>query len=362
MSIKNSISEIFSSFNHNSELATIKELVSGHINDTYLIITKEGPNFILQRINHLVFKDVPGLTNNKVLVTQHLKSKIDLNGLDTLTLTFVPTKKGQYYYKDKLDNYWNLMLYIENSKNFEKVTNKNIAYEAGKLFGTFLNLTSDIDATLLTDTIPNFHNMEFRFLEFDNAFRKASLERLKLSEKEIKKVLELKEYMLILHNLKKDKKTPIRVTHNDTKISNALFTSKNKGLCVIDLDTVMPGIIHYDFGDAIRTICNNAEEDEKDLTKVTFNIKYYKAFVKGFLKSQYQNISKIEADYLATSAKIMTFIMALRMLTDFLNDDIYYKIKYELHNLDRAKNQLKLIEDMDMKFKKMESLVTKYLK
>jgi len=254
------------------------------------------------------------------------------------------------------------MIYIEDSTNFEKVTNKNIAYEAGILFGAFLNLTSDIDTTLLTETIPNFHNMEFRFLEFDNALKKASKERIELSEKEIKKVVELKEYMLILHKLKKDKKIPIRVTHNDTKISNALFSSKNKGLCVIDLDTVMPGIIHYDFGDAIRTICNNANEDEKELSKVTFNIKFYEAFVKGFLKSQYQNISKVEAAYLAASAKVMTFIMALRMLTDFLNDDIYYKTTYELHNLDRAKNQLKLIEDMDMQFEKMESLVAKYLK
>ncbi len=356
------ITEIFNNFNHNSELATVKELQSGHINDTYLITTTEVPNFILQRINQMVFKDVPALVNNKIIVTEHLRLKLSSDKYDSVTLTFLPTKESQYYHIDDGGNYWNLMIYIEGSKNFEKVTDKNIAYEAGELYGEFLNLTSDIDATLLTETIPNFHNMEFRFLEFDNAFKKASKERLELSTKEIKKVLELKEYMLVLHRLVKDKKIPIRVTHNDTKISNALFTLQHKGICVIDLDTVMPGIIHYDFGDAIRTICNSADEDEKELAKITFNIEYYKAFVEGFLKSQQQNITKIEADYLAVSAKVMTFIMALRMLTDFLNNDVYYKISYELHNLNRAKNQLRLIEEMDKQFEEMQKIVSQYLK
>jgi len=356
------ITEIFNNFNHNSELVTVKELQSGHINDTYLITTKEIPNFILQRINHSVFKDIPALINNKVIVTEHLRSKFNSDKHDSVTLTFLPTKESQNYHIDDNGNYWNLMIYIEDSKNFEKVTDKGIAYEAGKLYGEFLNLTSDIDTTLLAETIPNFHNMEFRFLEFDNAFKKASKVRLELSVKEINKVLELKEYMLVLHKLVKDKKIPIRVTHNDTKISNALFTLQHKGICVIDLDTVMPGIIHYDFGDAIRTICNSADEDEKELAKVTFNIEYYEAFVEGFLKSQQQNITKTEADYLATSAKVMTFIMALRMLTDFLNNDIYYKTNYELHNLNRTKNQLRLIEEMDKQFEEMQKIVSQYLK
>jgi len=362
MSPKNSIPEIFYSFKHTTQLVTIKELVSGHINDTYLIITKEGPNFILQRINHLVFKDVPGLINNKVLVSQHLKSKIDSNGLDTLTLTFIPTHEDIYYHKDETDSYWNLMLYIENSKNFEKVTDKDVAYEGGKLFGSFLNLTSDIDPILLTETIPNFHNMEFRFSQFDHALKNASKERQELAKRQVLQVQDLKKEMLVLHHLKESKKIPTRITHNDTKISNALFTSENKGLCVIDLDTVMPGIIHYDFGDAIRTICNNAEEDEKKLSNVTFNLQFYEAFVKGFLRSQYENISKIEADYLASSAKVMTFIMALRMLTDFLNNDVYYKTNYEMHNLDRVKNQLKLIAEMNKEFKEMQQIVNQYLK
>ena len=151
-------------------------------------------------------------------------------------------------------------------------------------------------------------------------------------------------------------KIPIRVTHNDTKISNALFDVNDKAICVIDLDTVMPGIIHYDFGDAIRTICANASEDEKDLSKVTFNLDYYNAFTQGFLSSV-EHISQVEVDYLAFSSKVMTFIMALRMLTDFLNNDIYYKTSYATHNLDRARNQLKLLKEIDTYYDRMKEIV-----
>ena len=352
------IERVFNRFNHNAKIVSIEELNSGHINDTYLVKTSRKPFYILQRINHFVFKDVSALISNKVQITKHLKSK----KINYETLTFIAIKSGKYFYLDKNKNYWNLMLFIENSKSFDKVEDSEIAYEGGKLFGDFLNLTVDFDISKLVETIPNFHDMEFRFLEFDTALKSASKERLKLAKNQIIKVQNYRDEMMILNRLKKSGELPIRTTHSDTKISNALFTKDKKGLCVIDLDTVMPGIIHYDFGDAIRTICNTANEDEKDLKKVKFNMPFYKQFVDGFLTELGTNISNKEIETLPQGAKAMTFIMAIRMLTDFLNNDVYYKIAYPKHNLDRVKNQLYLIQKMELVFDEMKNTVSRYLK
>ena len=352
------IEEIFNNFNHDVKFVSVEELNSGHINSTYLIKTVEKPFYILQRINHFVFKDISALMSNKVKITNHLAVKTS----NYKTLTFVSIKGGEYYYKDKNGSFWSLMLYIHDSKSFEKVVDDEIAYEGGKLFGDFLNSTADFDASQLFETIPNFHDMEFRFSEFDIALKKASEKRLKSAKNQILKVQNYRAEMMILNNLKKSGELPIRTTHNDTKISNALFTTDNKGFCVIDLDTVMPGIVHHDFGDAIRTICNTADEDEKDLSKVLFNFPYYKRFVNGFLTELNTNITNKEIISLPQGAKAMTFIMAIRMLTDFLNNDVYYRTNYTFHNLDRAKNQLKLIVEMEKYFEEMQREVNMYLK
>ena len=191
--------------------------------------------------------------------------------------------------------------------------------------------------------------MSFRFSQFEDSLKIASNERLFQAKKYIDLVWSLKDEMHIIQNLKESGEIKVRVTHNDTKISNVLFDTNNKGLCVIDTDTIMPGVVHYDFGDAIRTICNSAAEDEQDLDKVNFNLDYYKAYTKGFLEEVKNALSPIEIKYLPLGAKTMIFIMAIRFLTDFLNGDVYYKTKYPEHNLDRAKNQFKLIESMSEK-------------
>lgn len=348
---------VFNQFEHIAELKSYEELTSGHINDTYLIKTEKKIAYILQCINHEVFKDVPGLVSNKVYVSHHLQKKLahlPKKELERRVLSFVNTKKGDsYYYKDPKGNYWNMMIYIGNSKTFETITNEEVAYEGGKLFGDFLNLTSDFDASKLIEVIPKFHDMSFRFSQFEEALKIASPERLEQAKKYIVQVEILKEEMHILQQLKESGEIKLRVTHNDTKISNALFDLNNKGLCVIDTDTVMPGIVHYDFGDAIRTICNTAAEDENNLDLVNFNLKYYKAYEKGFLEEMEQSLSSIELKYLPLGAKTMIFIMGLRFLTDYLNNDIYYKTTSSEHNLDRAKNQFKLIESFSEKFKKI---------
>ena len=347
------LKEIFNQFNHTSEFNSYKELVSGHINDTYLIKTTTKPFYVLQRIDHNVFKNVPGLIHNKVNVSQHLLRKFQHLPKEKQyrkVLTFVKAKKdNNYFFNDKNGGFWNLMIYISDSQTFEVVNNKEVAYEGGKLFGEFLNLTSDFEADKLIEVIPNFHSMSFRYLQFHSALQSSSQKRIFKAKDYIKVISNLKEEMHLLENLKKSGKIKTRVTHNDTKISNALFTKDNKALCVIDTDTVMPGIVHYDYGDAIRTICNTAAEDEKDLSKVEFNLDFYKTYKNGFLEKTENSLTDIELKYLPLGAKTMIFIMALRFLTDYLNNDIYYKTNYLEHNLDRAKNQFKLIESYSQK-------------
>ena len=344
---------IFAQFKHKGEFNSYEELASGHINDTYLIKTKEKPFFVLQRINHDVFKNVPGLIKNKVNTSLHIRKKLghlSERELKRRVLCFLNTNDGAFYHKDSDGNYWNMMIYIDNGITFETVNNDELAYEGGKLFGEFLNLTSDFDVSKLTEVIPKFHDMSFRYSQFKSALQSAPKERLFRAKLYIKCVTDLKKEMHILQNLKESGAIKIRVTHNDTKISNALFTKNNKGLCVIDTDTVMPGIIHYDFGDAVRTICNTAAEDETNLDLVAFNMEYYKAYTKGFLEKIESSLSPTELKYLPLGAKTMIFIMALRFLTDYLNNDVYYKTKYPEHNFDRAKNQFKLIESLSKIF------------
>lgn len=346
------VKSIFDAFDHRSNYISHTELNTGHINDTFLVKTDSGNKYILQRINHHVFKDVVGLVNNKVLISNHIRSKfptISDEEFSKKNLTFVKAKnRDEYYYKQD-GNFWNVMVFIDDSITYEIAKNKEIAYEGGKLLGDFLNQTADFDSSQLIDVIPNFHDMSFRFKQHAAAIQSAPKARLQKAAKLIDTVSELKDEMFILQNLKKEGKIPLRVTHNDSKISNSLFDKNNRGICMIDTDTVMPGIVHYDFGDAIRTICNTAAEDEKDLTKVEFNLEYYEAYKKGFLEKTEGSLTSIELEYLPLAAKTMIFIIGLRFLTDYFNNDVYFKRDYPEHNLDRAKNQFKLIESLSEK-------------
>lgn len=353
------IKSVFAAFNHSTTFKDLDEIASGHINDTYKIFTEEGEQFVLQRINQDVFKDVPAVVANKVKISDHLASKLPempFSERKRCVLTFVPAFSGDYHYKDSKGNYWNLTYFIDNSFVFDTVTNPEVASEGGRLFGNFIKQTDDFDASLLVEILPGFHDMKNRLQQFETAKAGASKERLKKAEGCIHRVYELKEEMIILQNLKEDGQIPLRVTHNDTKISNALFDENNKGLCVIDTDTVMPGIVHYDFGDAIRTICNTAEEDQKDLEKVTFNVAFYEAYLEGFLKELHSSLSETEIKYLPLGAKTIIFIMGLRFLTDYLNGDKYYKTTYPEHNLDRSKNQLKLIESFEAQYDQIQKI------
>ncbi|NML69075.1 aminoglycoside phosphotransferase family protein [Chryseobacterium sp. RP-3-3] len=351
------IQSIFDQFEHKFNFQSYSELISGHINDTFLILTDANEHYVLQCINHNVFKNVPGLISNKVTVSNHLLNKLNYlspKEIGKKVLCFIKAKSSEnFYYTDGI-NYWNLMPYIEEGKTHEVVTNSEIAYEGGKLMGEFLNLTSDLDNSKLVEVIPKFHDMSFRFQQYKLALQSARVDRLKKAELYINWVSKLRDEMQILQNLKEIGKIRIRVTHNDTKISNMLFDEKNIGMCVLDTDTVMPGIVHYDFGDAIRTICNTATEDEIDLSKVEFNLEFYKSYVRGFLEKTGETLTPIEIEYLPLAAKTMIFIIGLRFLTDYLNNDVYFKTKYSEHNLDRTKNQFKLIYSLEQKYNEME--------
>ncbi|HXJ97881.1 MAG TPA: aminoglycoside phosphotransferase family protein [Gelidibacter sp.] len=343
---------IFDQFEHGSQFDSFKELASGHINDTYLIKTKKKPYYVLQRINHGVFPDVPGLIENKVAISQHIKEKLQhlsKKKQKRRILKFFKTNTGASFYRGNEGNYWNLMQFIDKSVTHMTVPNKDVAYEGGRLLGQFLTLTNDFDASTLTEVIPNFHDMSFRYSEFDEALKIVSDERRERAKLYIDLVQNAKDEMHILGRLKESGEIKMRVTHNDTKISNVLFNKKEKGLCLIDLDTVMPGIVHYDFGDAIRTSCNTAAEDETNLDLVEFNLDYYNAFTKGFLKKMKKSLTPLEIKYLPLGAKTMIFIIGLRFLTDYLKGDIYFKVKYPEHNLDRAKNQFKLMQSLSEK-------------
>ena len=339
------IKSIFNNFQTGTQLKIVSEIVSGHINDTFLIETSSDKKFVLQRINHMVFPDVPGLINNKVLVSQHLLEKVVKNGQKVLE--FIPASSGLYYHLDENGNFWNLTIFIEDSITYETVPNCKIAFEGGRLTGEFLNFTSDLPVEQFIDVIPKFHDMSFRFEQFFEALKVADSKRAAIATREIEFCKERKEEMLTLQKLKEAGDIPIRITHNDTKISNILFNSQEEGIALIDTDTVMPGIIHYDFGDALRTICNSAAEDESDLSKVKFNMDFYNSYKEGFLNGLNSGLTTIEKQHLPTAVKTMIFIMGIRFLTDYLNNDIYYKTKYEDHNLIRARNQIKLLKSFE---------------
>jgi len=337
---------IFEEFNAPGAFKESETLVSGYINQTYLIKTvgDSHPDYVLQKLNHHVFPNIPELMNNKVKVTEHLKKK---KTADQLNLQFYKTKEGLYYYQDEEGNYWNLMEFIPNSKVLEKTENVQQAEEAGMAFGNFIRLLDDFPVHEIYEIIPDFHKMSFRYQQFDEALKGAGEERKKNAEVWIKQVLESREGMQQLERLYESGEIPMRVTHNDTKLSNILFDQNDKALCIIDLDTLMPGIVHYDFGDSIRTICSAVSEDEPNLDLVGFNIEYYQAYKKGFLSKLEDKLSPKEIELLPLAAKTITFIMGLRILTDYLNGDVYYNIKYPEHNLHRASNQLTLVKRMD---------------
>ncbi|HPS84677.1 MAG TPA: aminoglycoside phosphotransferase family protein, partial [Bacteroidales bacterium] len=313
-----------------------------------------------QRKNHLIFKDVPGMMENIVRVGQHIREKLvnaNVTDVDRRVITHIPTNSDAYFFQDDSGNYWTLCLNITNSRSVELIENPHQAWLTGKAFGQFQNQLADLPAPPLHETIVDFHNIEFRYRNFRKALEINYDNRAALVEKEIDFVLAHETEMHTLLQAQRSGLIPMRITHNDTKINNVLFDENNNVLCVIDLDTVMPGLVHFDFGDAIRTGASTAAADETDLDKMTIDLHLFEAFTKGFLEETKAVLTPSEIGFLPHSAKFMTFIMGLRFLTDYLDGDVYYKIKHPEHNVQRARAQFRLVAGIGKNEDKMKEMV-----
>ena len=321
----------------------------GHIHETYLVETiNHDPDYILQKINQHVFRNIPGMMENIEAVTRHIRYR--LTGLpghnpDLESLTLVYTKDGQPFYIGENKDCWRMYVFIPDTYSFQKISEPSQAFEAGKAIGFFQAMLADLD-TRLIDTIPDFHNISFRISQFDQSKITDSAGRVSLVPEDIlfaeQRFGQMKSYYVSLKE-----KANVRATHNDTKVNNILFDRNNKALCLIDLDTVMPGFVHFDYGDALRTMANTALEDEKDLAKVLFNTEVYESFTNGYLQAAGSFLSRHERELLPYAPIYLTFIIGLRFLTDYLNGDVYYRIHHPDHNLERAKVQFKLVEEME---------------
>jgi Ser/Thr protein kinase RdoA (MazF antagonist) len=324
---------------------------SGHINDTFRIETEAGkrPAYLLQWINHHVFRDPPSLMANMRRVSEHLKARIRDAGGDPAreAVTVVPAADGRDYCRDKAGGYWRLLTFVAGTHSYDQVENPVVARETGRGFGRFQNLLSDFDSTSLVETIPRFHDMEWRLQNLDAAWSEDSAGRRGELGREMDFVNRRREDMVRLFRMAKTGELPIRVTHNDTKVNNILFDAHQRALCVIDLDTVMPGVVHYDFGDAVRTATNTAAEDEPQVDRVTSDPRLFHAFAEGFLSELAPRLTQSEVETLVLAPPYMTFIMGVRFLTDFLEGDVYYKIHRPSQNIDRARAQFRLVESME---------------
>ncbi len=364
---KYNIHSIIKAFNFKGTYIEAQLYGFGHINDTYAVhfANSDGSlhRYILQRINHNVFKQPEALMGNIEGITKYLrKAIIDASGNPAReTLNLVPAYNGKSYYKDDDGNYWRAYIFIEGARTYQVVEKPEHFYKAGKAFGTFQKLLDSYPASTLSETIPNFHNTKKRFEAFVEAVEKDSTGRAKDVRPEIEFALARGAEMGTLVELLESGKLPLRVTHNDTKFNNVMIDDlTGDGICVIDLDTVMPGLSLYDFGDSIRFGANPAAEDEKDLEKVWMDMKLFEEFTRGFLEAAGDSLTEAELDYLPLSARVMTYECGIRFLTDHLNGDTYFKIHREGHNLDRARTQFKLVADMELKHGLMVQAVKKY--
>ena len=363
--MERNIEEIITHFDIIGDFDGFEKNETGHINESYRIHTNsvEHPGYFLQWINNTIFKDVDGLMENICSVTRHLAQKLAENPkLDFSVLEVIPCNDGKNFYLDPAGQYWRLYTFIDDAHGYNVVENVEIANEGGKAFGLFMSLLADLPSNGLSETIPNFHNIEKRLEAYHNSLEADVAGRAKEIREEIAFVASRAEQMLAIPALIKSGSLPMRITHNDTKFNNILFDQHNHALCIVDLDTVMPGSILFDFGDSIRTGANTANEDEQDLSKVDINLPIYEAYTRGFIESTRETLTSAEIENLAFSARFMTFIIGLRFLTDFLNGDTYFRTSYPLHNLIRAKVQFRLIEAMEKNSEIMHSIVMQSLK
>lgn len=358
--MNNKLNQICNQFRLQGTVLSVEPLGEGFINDTFVIktIADNTPDYILQRKNKNIFKDIPAMMDNIRKVTNHLKKQISLAGgiEDREALTIIRTKDDLLYYKDEEGEYWAACLFIDDTISYQKADTPELAYQGGKGIGRFQAMLSEFKEPL-TDILPGFHNIRYRFKQWDETLAADPVNRKGGLLQEIQWIEERREQMLHFWALVENGTIPVRVTHNDTKISNILFDRQNKVLCTIDLDTVLSSTCLNDFGDAIRSYANTGMEDEENTDKVNIDLNVFRAYTQGYLSETAGFLTQPEIDNLAFSAKYITFEQVLRFLMDYINGDKYYKIKNEKHNLVRTHAQYKLLRSMETRYPQMCNIV-----
>ena len=360
-------SEVVSHFNFEGQFIKAEPYGCGHIHDTFAVFFQNNNNrqhrWILQRINHRVFKNPDELMLNIDAVTSHLHSKISETGgnPERQTLTIIPTNRGETYHQTDDGNYWRAYIFIEGAQTYQVPSNPDQVYNAGRAFGRFQQMLDDFPVHQLHETIPDFHNTKKRYEIFQEVLEEDKFNRVVDVQDEIDFVMSHDTLSSTLVNLLETRALPLRVTMNDCKFNNVMIDdTTGEGVAVIDLDTVMPGSLLYDFGDAIRSITNTAQEDEPDLSKVRFSMEAFEQYTRGYLDETRDALTDLETANLVFSARLMTFECGMRFLTDYLNGDQYFKIQRAHQNLDRARTQFKLIREMEGVEQAMEHTIDNY--
>jgi hypothetical protein len=325
----------------------------GHINETYTATYNQGGilmRYIHQKINQTVFKEPVGVMENIVRVTTHIWDKLIAQGAHEVTrkvLTVIPSSDGQPYYQDKDNEYWRTFVFVERAQAFESVQSPHQAHEAAKAFGTFQSHLSDLGGKRLHVTIPDFHNIRKRFAALLQVIKEDHCNRVQSAKREVQFALQQEPWIGQLLDAHERGEIPERITHNDTKFNNVMMDwESGEALCVVDLDTVMPGLVLYDFGDMVRTTTSPTMEDELDLSKVAVQMPMFEALARGYVESTRDFLTPVEKSYLTYSGKLMTLLIGIRFLTDHLNGDKYFRVHRPAHNLDRCRTQFKLVESI----------------
>lgn len=357
------VNELLNAFVFEGEFVKSSQLFDGHINNTYIFdfeCNGEINRYLVQELNTYVFRQPEALMNNVMGVTEHMRKKVLKNGGDVKRecLQVFLAKDGKPYYIDGENRFWRCYNFISDAHSCQSVDSAETFCNAAKAFGEFQRILADYPSETLVETIPNFHNTVSRFADFKKAVADNLSGRASQAKDEIDFVLAREKDCSVLLDLLDAGKLPLRVTHNDTKLNNVMFDNKtNKGICVVDLDTVMPGLSLYDFGDSIRFGANTAAEDEKDLSKVSLSLEYFKAYTHGYLSTAGESLTKEEINQLAFSSKLLTLECGMRFLGDFINGDVYFKTEYPEHNLVRCRTQFELVADIERKLPEMQQIV-----